>query len=85
VEDLLSAAAPRPFLIVSADGDPYSADADDVERLARPAYEALNAGARLEHMRATGPHALDAERFQAIINWLLQRCAGQEPHSSSLA
>ncbi|MGN6794981.1 MAG: hypothetical protein ACTHJW_21550 [Streptosporangiaceae bacterium] len=85
MEDLLRAAAPRPFLMVSADGEPYSADAADVERLARPAYEALNAGGRLEHVRTAGPHALDAERFQAIINWLLQRCADQEPHSSGLA
>jgi dienelactone hydrolase len=75
VEDLLASAAPHPFLIVSSDDDPYSADAPDVERLARPAYEACGAGARLQHLRVPGPHALDATRFQAITGWLTQRCA----------
>ena len=75
VADLIAAAAPRPFLIVSADGDPYSADAPDVERLARLAYQALGASALLEHLRTPGPHALDAVRSQAIVSWLLREAA----------
>jgi dienelactone hydrolase len=62
--------APRPLLLVSATDDPYSRDAPAVEATARAAYEALGAGDALGHRRFTGAHALDAERFRVLVDWV---------------
>lgn len=70
-DDVLAAAAPRPFLIVSATNDKYSADAaaivDTVGATAYNGYEDA-----LTHLRYPGGHPLDEERFGAIINWVVQ-------------
>ncbi len=73
LEDLLRCIAPRRVLVVSSDGDPYSADAEDVIEKALPAFEAANCGDRLEHLRAIGPHALDQGRFDSIVDWMTAR------------
>jgi dienelactone hydrolase len=73
VEDLVRAMAPRPMLLVSGAKDPYSKDADNIERLVRPAYEALGGGNNLHHMRDGGGHALTAERFEQIVDWLVRQ------------
>lgn len=39
IDDLLQAIAPRPLLLVSSPRDPYSADAEVLDRSTRPAYE----------------------------------------------
>jgi len=61
LEDLVRCVAPRPLFIVSSKDDPYSADATDVLSRAR-----TNA----EHLRTRGPHKLDVQRFEAIVDWL---------------
>lgn len=73
VDDLLRCIAPRPTFVVSSDGDPYSADAEDLVRRARPAWVAAGAEGALEHLRTVGPHALDAARHDAIVAWLAAR------------
>src|SRR6185437_1947146 len=37
-DDLMRCAAPRPFMVVSSDGDPYTADAGDLVARARPTF-----------------------------------------------
>lgn len=77
-EELVGLIAPRPLLLVSAVDDPYSRDADEIERVARERYEALGAGAVLEHSRYPGVHALDQERFSRIVAWMLATAATPE-------
>jgi dienelactone hydrolase len=70
VDDLLRLAAPRPMLVLSASGDPYSEDAAEMVRLARPAYAAANALGALEHAEYEGGHAVTRERFDRVVRWI---------------
>jgi dienelactone hydrolase len=67
LDDLVSMIAPRPLLLVSAPEDPYSADADEIERAA--AYPALR------HARFPGGHPLTPERFDLIVAWVAANTA----------
>ena len=60
--DLLEAIAPRPMLIVSGCQDPYSRDADRVA--------ARVEGNCITEVRVDAGHALDRERFDAIVDWI---------------
>lgn len=70
VEDLIRAIAPRPLLLVSAEGDPYSQDGPDMADSAAPAYAI--APAALTSQRYPGGHGLDQERFTRIVNWTIE-------------
>jgi dienelactone hydrolase len=72
LHDLVACMAPRPLLLVSASGDRYSADADEVEAAARPAYEELGQGTSLEHARFEGGHGLTPDRFELITSWIAE-------------
>lgn len=67
VSDLVRAIAPRDLFVVSATDDPYSADADAV--IARSGTPGV------AHLRVEGEHALDRERFDAIVDWVAARGA----------
>jgi dienelactone hydrolase len=69
-DDLMRCVAPRPFFVVSADEDVYSADAEDLVARAAPAFADAGAAEHLQHLRVAGSHALDAQRFAAIVEWL---------------
>jgi dienelactone hydrolase len=69
LEDLIRCVAPRRLLLVSSEDDPLTKDADHLLRAALPAFEALNCAGNLQHLRFHGSHALDQERFQAILQW----------------
>jgi dienelactone hydrolase len=69
IDDLIRCVAPRRLLVVSSDADPLSADAAELVRNARPAFESNGCPDRLEHRRFEGAHALDQERFEAIVDW----------------
>jgi len=70
ITDLTRCIAPRPLLLVSADDDVYSADADEIERATRSAYDALGAGTALEHHVYHGGHDLTRERFDRMVEWV---------------
>jgi dienelactone hydrolase len=61
--DLLSAIGPRPTLVVSGAGDKYSRDADQVV--------ARVGGDFITELRVDRGHALDQERFDAIVDWIV--------------
>ncbi len=63
--DLLSAIGPRPTMVVSGTKDKYSRDADQVV--------ARTAGDFITELRVDRGHALDQERFDAIVAWLVAR------------
>ncbi len=63
--DLVRAISPRPLLVVSATEDPYSVDADRITDQA--------SGDGVTAIRVEGPHALGRDRFDAIIEWLLEQ------------
>ncbi|HST43693.1 MAG TPA: prolyl oligopeptidase family serine peptidase [Luteimonas sp.] len=63
--DVLSAIGPRPAMIVSGTKDKYSRDAD--------AVVAKVAGDFITELRVDRGHALDQERFDAIVEWIVGR------------
>lgn len=75
--DVLSAIGPRPTLVVSGTEDKYSRDADRV--VARVAGEFIT------ERRVNRGHALDEERFDAIVEWIVERVSdqGEETRSGS--
>jgi dienelactone hydrolase len=75
IEHLLAAIAPRPFLVVSGTADRYAADAEELVGLAKQAYRSAGAEAALTHVQIAGEHALDVERFTAIVGWTTQTAA----------
>lgn len=68
--DVLSAIGPRPTLVVSGTEDKYSRDADQVV--------AKVAGDFITELRVDRGHALDHERFDAIVDWLISRVAAED-------
>jgi dienelactone hydrolase len=78
-EDLLRCIAPRRIFVVSSEDDPFSADAEDLVRCARPAFEELGRTDHLEHLHTSSGHALDQLRFEAIVGW-----AAKQANCSSL-
>ena len=70
IYDLVSCIAPRRLLLVSAEDDKYSKDADYIVEKASPAYIKCDAMHNLEHKRYQGDHALTQERYDAIIEWI---------------
>jgi hypothetical protein len=48
-------------------------DADEVEAAARPAYEALGVGDRLEHAQFEGGHPVTPERAELITRWMVEQ------------
>jgi dienelactone hydrolase len=70
MQDLLIAIAPRPLLVVSATDDEYSADAEALVDLGKDAYVSATGAPTLSFLRVAGGHALDAERYKAIVNWI---------------
>lgn len=63
--DVLSAIGPRPTMVVSGTEDKYSRDADQVV--------AKVAGDFITELRVQRGHALDQERFDAIVEWIADR------------
>ena len=63
--DVLAAIGPRPTLVVSGTEDKYSRDADEVV--------AKVAGDFISELRVARGHALDRERFGAIVEWIVER------------
>ncbi len=68
--DLLSAIGPRQALVVSGTQDKYSRDADEVV--------AQVAGDFITELRVERGHALEQERFEAMVEWIVG-CAGGGP------
>jgi dienelactone hydrolase len=61
--DILAAIGPRPAMVVSGTEDKYSRDADQVV--------ARIAGDFITELRVDRGHALDQERFDAIVEWIV--------------
>ena len=70
IDDLVSLAAPRKLLLMSAEEDKYSMDAFAIVEKASKAYGEYGAEQNLHHKRYPGGHALTQERFDFIIVWL---------------
>jgi dienelactone hydrolase len=63
--DVLAAIGPRPTMVVSGSQDKYSRDADEVV--------AKVGGGFITELRVDRGHALDQERFDAIVEWIVGR------------
>lgn len=73
IEDLLKLIPPREFLILSADNDPYSQDANEI-------YSSLiKEGEDFFSIKEYyGGHRLDKERFDFVINWFVKKFTSNE-------
>ncbi len=67
--DVLSAIGPRPTMVVSGTKDKYSRDADQVV--------AKVAGDFITELRVDREHVLDQERFDTIVEWIVDRVSKQ--------
>jgi fermentation-respiration switch protein FrsA (DUF1100 family) len=74
LDDLMRCVAPRPLFVVSANSDPASHDATDLVRAVRSAFQGPDGQQGLQHLRVAGGHALDQQRFDAIVQWVLTQC-----------
>jgi dienelactone hydrolase len=74
VDDVMRCIAPRRLLVVSADDDFGSVDAAELVQQVRPAFDVREGGARLAHVHVAGGHALDQQRFDAIVEWVFIQC-----------
>ena len=70
IDDLVSCVAPRRLLIVSAEDDKYSKDADYIVEKAGTVFSKYDAIQNLHHKRYPGGHALTKERFDFIVEWI---------------
>ena len=68
--DVLSANGPRPTMVVSGTEDKYSRDADQV--VSRVTGEFIT------EFRVDRGHALDQERFDVIVQWIVDRVSSPE-------
>ena len=73
--DVLSAIGPRPTMVVSGTQDKYSRDADQVV--------AKVAGDFVTELRVDRGHALDQERFDAIVEWIAGRVSSPSERAGS--
>jgi len=68
MHEVLSAIGPRPAMVVSGTQDKYSRDADQVV--------AQVAGDFITELRVERGHALEQERFDAMVEWIVGRVDG---------
>lgn len=71
IPDLVACFAPRPLLLVSAEEDAASQDAERIVEIARDKCAEMNVSQQFEHFRYQGGHALTQERYDAIIRWVV--------------
>jgi dienelactone hydrolase len=69
--DVLAAIGPRPVMVVSGAEDKYSRDADEVV--------AKVGGGFITELRVEQGHALDQERLDSIVDWVVQRATEPLP------
>ncbi|MDR1629652.1 MAG: prolyl oligopeptidase family serine peptidase [Oscillospiraceae bacterium] len=72
IDDVAGCIAPRDLLLVSASEDKYSRDADYITQQISFLYANHHREHALCHKRYSGGHAITQERFDFIINWLIE-------------
>lgn len=72
IDDLVSCVAPRRMLVVSAEDDKYSRDADYIVEKAGTVFAKYDVIQNLCHKRYQGGHALTEERFDFIVEWIAE-------------
>lgn len=73
ITDLLKCTSPKAILVISAEEDKYSKDADTVVDDVSKYYASINKANIIEHKRYGGGHSLTQERHDFIIKWILQQ------------
>lgn len=71
IVDLLKGIAPRKLLIMSADQDKYSRDAQDIFQELQAHAEKSGFTDAIYHKAFNGKHGLDKERFDYIVDWFV--------------
>jgi dienelactone hydrolase len=71
MDDMLRCVAPRSIFVVSSESDPQTADADEVVANARSSFRDRHCERHLLHLRVPGPHPLDRQRMDAMVEWMV--------------
>lgn len=72
IDDVVCEICPTKFLIVSATEDKYSRDSMDIYKKAEKEYEKCNVEKRIHIKQYDGGHALTPERFNYIVDWIIE-------------
>jgi hypothetical protein len=72
IPDLVACFAPRSLLLVSAEEDAASQDAERIVEMARDKCAERGVPHQFEHLRYQGGHALTQERYDAIVRWVVE-------------
>ncbi|MDF2876116.1 MAG: hypothetical protein K0R22_2799, partial [Sporomusa sp.] len=72
IDDVVRCISPRNLLLVSADEDKYSKDANFIFHQVSPLYARCHREQALCHKRYSGGHSLTTERFEFIIDWIVK-------------
>lgn len=70
IPDIVKSISSRNTLLVSATNDIYSKDAYNIANKVHEELKKLNEIDKLEHIQYDGNHALTAERFEFILDWI---------------
>jgi len=73
IADVIKEIAPRKFMIVCSDQDKWSKDAPEIYSIAKEAYISKSVENNLQIKQYSGGHALTQERFDFIINWIVNQ------------
>jgi dienelactone hydrolase len=74
LDDVMRCVAPRGLFIVSADDDPATVDAAALVTSVQSQWASVGARRRLSYLRVSGGHALDRQRFDAIVDRVRSEC-----------
>lgn len=74
IDDLIKCIIPRRLLIISAEDDKYSKDADVIYSQIKKKYDKDGFDNIIEHKRYEGEHPLTKERFDYIVEWMINEC-----------
>lgn len=71
LDDVVRCIAPRSLLLVSADSDKYSADAQEIFDAVRGEWADSDSASKVEHVRFEGEHPLTQARVDHIVDWVV--------------
>lgn len=71
MDDVIRCIAPRKLLVVSADEDKYSLDADSIVDITKAAYREFGKLENLAHKKYSGGHSLTKARFDFIVDYVV--------------
>ena len=73
IDDVMRCVAPRGLFVVSGEEDNATRDASNIVTAVQSQWASAGARRRLSHLRVPGGHALDPQRFNAMVEWVAEQ------------